>query len=613
MNFFTQQGRALLLAAAVMFAAATPTAVYAQFGALGNMAKGKALEVLSDKVMKELEKKFAETVAKEPISEAAKEAVVKKLVDIARPIVKKFIDGAASGKLPNPLEVAQTVMKDILPRIPEIVAASKMEGGGGAAVAAAQGGQAYEAGQEQPTQQTQEKPKIAVYVVGDIPDNEKKILGKYLLTAFINSGNSESAENSGEFLAAVSEEQAKRGGVSKGLICELGRQFNIRYICAASVTSAFGFFEITARMVDAETEEIIFKGEAQSPLKTIEDLTQASNKIVEDMFGAQTEPELKSVRSAERATDASPPVYAPPPQIIATYPEVQPGYQTNPYGYPQQQGAVENFTGGERFGTWALNTVIPGLGSASIMRDWTGFGTQVALGSLGGTLLGLGVADAEALAIIGGVALAANVTYNIVRSATYRKPGYVPEPKVRKIDYYLSPKYQLPVGTPVSWGGANLEGGLVWGNGAFFGLDLNFGLSFDDDGYGYNEQVGFLIGGGLSLGNVVDLGNSLQFVYGMSAGFWYLENEENWERSVWHEGSYDDYYGYGYYYTTDHGSTRQVSVNFLAPFVKLRWSFLEVTYRGLLGIDALGGGFGWNNHQLMLGFYFATSKRERSR
>jgi len=95
----------MLAAAAAITVIAMPMASYAQFGALGNMAKGKAIEALNDKVMKELEKKFTDIVAKEPISEAAKAATVKKLTEMARPIVKKFIDGAASGKLPNPMEL----------------------------------------------------------------------------------------------------------------------------------------------------------------------------------------------------------------------------------------------------------------------------------------------------------------------------------------------------------------------------------------------------------------------------------------------------------------------------------------------------------------------------
>jgi len=49
--------------------------------------------------------------------------------------------------------------------------------------------------------------------------------------------------------------------------------------------------------------------------------------------------------------------------------------------------------------------------------------------------------------------------------------------KGRKYDYYVAPKYQFPVGTPNPWGGVNLEGGLVWGNGMFLGVDVSVGLS----------------------------------------------------------------------------------------------------------------------------------------
>jgi len=166
----------------------------------------------------------------------------------------------------------------------------------------------------------------------------------------------------------------------------------------------------------------------------------------------------------------------------------------------------------------------------------------------------------------------------------------------RKHDYYIAPKYQTPLGTPVSWGGINVEGGLVWGNGMFLGIDLSLGVDFDIE-----DEA--LIGVGISFGNVYDLWGQLQLVYGGSAGYWFAAdvNYEN-DRSAYLE-----------------------TWNFLAPFVKLRWNFIELTYRGLLGIRCMGGpnpngygysaddfdGFSWNNHQLMLGFYFATSKRER--
>jgi len=151
--------------------------------------------------------------------------------------------------------------------------------------------------------------------------------------------------------------------------------------------------------------------------------------------------------------------------------------------------------------------------------------------------------------------------------------------KKRKVDYYFAPKYQLPVGTPVSWGGFNGELGLVWGKGAFFGIDIGGGESKD--------PYGDFIGLGLSLGNLYDFGNQLQLVYGGSVGFWWYHGE----------GEYND------------------SRNIIAPFVKFRWNFVELMYRGFLGFEG-SSNVNWLrydaitfNHQLMLGLYFSTSKR----
>ena len=134
----------------------------------------------------------------------------------------------------------------------------------------------------------------------------------------------------------------------------------------------------------------------------------------------------------------------------------------------------------------------------------------------------------------------------------------------RKLDYYFAPKYQQVIRSSgyldYWWCGGNLEGGLVWGNGMFVGIDFGVSVDFSDH----------YAGGGVSFGDVYDFGNQLQLVYGGSVGFWADA-----------EGVFD----------------------IIAPFVKLRWNFVELTYRGLLGNEY--------NHQLMLGLYFATNKRER--
>jgi hypothetical protein len=81
MSFFTRQRWVLLLAALIAIAA--PGVTYAQLD-----LKGKAVETLTNGVMKELDKKFTEMIAKEALSAAVKANIVKNLSEMSRPIEK---------------------------------------------------------------------------------------------------------------------------------------------------------------------------------------------------------------------------------------------------------------------------------------------------------------------------------------------------------------------------------------------------------------------------------------------------------------------------------------------------------------------------------------------
>jgi len=124
MNFLTRQRWILLLAALIAIAA--PGITYAQLD-----LKGKAVETLTNGVMKELDKKFTEMIAKEALSAAVKANIVKNLSEMSRPIVKNVIDGASSGKLPNVTEVVNSVMRDVTPRVQELVTVALTDGGAG--------------------------------------------------------------------------------------------------------------------------------------------------------------------------------------------------------------------------------------------------------------------------------------------------------------------------------------------------------------------------------------------------------------------------------------------------------------------------------------------------
>ena len=88
-------------------------------------------------------------------------------------------------------------------------------------------------------------------------------------------------------------------------------------------------------------------------------------------------------------------------------------------------GDYIDFTGGQRFGTWASNWFIPGLGSAVIMQDGVGAATQITLTIGGYVCLLNGVdtytAEPNALLYIGMGAILSSSIYNIARSMTYKK------------------------------------------------------------------------------------------------------------------------------------------------------------------------------------------------
>jgi hypothetical protein len=156
----------------------------------------------------------------------------------------------------------------------------------------------------------QDLPRIAVYVTGDVPDNERRALGTVMLTSLVNSGRYRGI-GSAAFIAEIEREQVaqRSGAIDDNRISELGRQFGVRYICIADITPAFGEFQVSARVVDVETAEVVFIGQAFSPLRSPDDLTQVSDEVVSIMFRGQATPQ---VTPAPRT--AQPPVAPPTPR-----------------------------------------------------------------------------------------------------------------------------------------------------------------------------------------------------------------------------------------------------------------------------------------------------------
>ena len=66
------------------------------------------------------------------------------------------------------------------------------------------------------------------------------------------------------------------------------------------------------------------------------------------------------------------PVYTPTTPVVPQFPEI-----------PTALQVYKNFTAGQRWGTYWLNNLIPGLGSYIIMQDWYGGTAQLLIGGAG--------------------------------------------------------------------------------------------------------------------------------------------------------------------------------------------------------------------------------------
>jgi hypothetical protein len=143
----------------------------------------------------------------------------------------------------------------------------------------------------------QDLPRIAVYVTGDFPENEKNALGTRMLAALIKSGHYRGIERSNAFLAKIEEEHVKQrsGAIDDSHISELGRMFGVQFVCIADITPAFGAFQLSARVINVETAEIVLIGEAQSRLRTMNDFAKVSDRIVNSLFSEHEKRQIKRV------------------------------------------------------------------------------------------------------------------------------------------------------------------------------------------------------------------------------------------------------------------------------------------------------------------------------
>ena len=266
--------------------------------------------------------------------------------------------------------------------------------------------------------------KIAVYVTGDLSESEKRALGTEMLNALVRSGQFTAVERSAAFVAEIEREQVtqRTGAIDDNQISRLGKRFGVRYVCIADVAAAFGSHQVSARILDVETAEIGLIGRASGHLNSMQALETLSGSVINSMgIGASGSTQQPAQQIPHAPMQAS--------ETAVTH---------NNYHTAQQ--SQQNFTTGQRWSTFGLNWLVPGVGSFAIMKDNVGGWIQVGGAVLGYIFLLNGFEEVQECDFgfygpycetrtefngaywVGAGLLMGNFVYNIVRSSTYTKP-----------------------------------------------------------------------------------------------------------------------------------------------------------------------------------------------
>ncbi|MCL2688846.1 MAG: CsgG/HfaB family protein [Chitinispirillia bacterium] len=133
----------------------------------------------------------------------------------------------------------------------------------------------------------EDRPRIAVYVAGGMEESEKRAAQTIILDGLVKSGTYRTIERTEMFIEELIREQQKQrsGSVDEKQIVALGKQAGAEYICIVDVTQAFGSSQISARIIDVLTAEVLSSGVSSISVNTLDDLTRASAEVIERLLG----------------------------------------------------------------------------------------------------------------------------------------------------------------------------------------------------------------------------------------------------------------------------------------------------------------------------------------
>jgi len=131
------------------------------------------------------------------------------------------------------------------------------------------------------------KQRVAVYVSGNDVDGINKVLGAKLVSALTGSSEYVAMERTDAFLKQLSNETdyQQSGNVEDTQIARLGKQFGVKYVCAAKISSSsYGGKFLKASLIDVETAEVNSTANASLTSTDLNSLIDVAQKIATQLL-----------------------------------------------------------------------------------------------------------------------------------------------------------------------------------------------------------------------------------------------------------------------------------------------------------------------------------------
>ncbi|MDE5567265.1 MAG: hypothetical protein K2J12_02360 [Muribaculaceae bacterium] len=145
------------------------------------------------------------------------------------------------------------------------------------------------------------KQKLAVYMIGDIDEAYKKVIGSKMVSEIAASPDYIAIERTNDFLNAISSEQDYQvsGNVSDSQIAKIGQQFGVRYVAVVDANELLDEIFVSSRLIDVQSAVIVYSFDTSSPVQNMNHLVSLSQKVAEGLIIKPKEEERARIKSEE--------------------------------------------------------------------------------------------------------------------------------------------------------------------------------------------------------------------------------------------------------------------------------------------------------------------------